>query len=116
MLGEVTQLARLFTNLIVNALHYTSEGGINIRLNRVEQSFVVEVQDTGIGIASEDLVRVFDRFWRADRSRTYWQGGSGLGLAIAQSIAQSHGGTISVNSQVGMGSCFNVRFPAIDNS
>jgi two-component system, OmpR family, manganese sensing sensor histidine kinase len=54
---------------------------------------------------------VFDRFWRADQSRARWDGGTGLGLAIAQSIAQLHGGTITVKSQLGMGSCFTVRLP-----
>jgi signal transduction histidine kinase len=122
--GDVDQLNRLFTNLIVNALHYTLEGEIKVRSTQVGQSIMVEVKDTGIGIAPEHLARVFDRFWRADQSRTYWQdkfwqdefwqGGSGLGLAIAQSIVQSHGGTISVSSQIGVGSCFTVRFLAIE--
>lgn len=113
VLGDVSQLRRLFTNLIVNALNYTTAGGIEVKLSRVGQSLVVDVNDTGIGIAPEDLVRVFDRFWRADQSRSHWDGGSGLGLAIARSIAQSHGGTISVSSQIGIGSCFAVRLPAM---
>ena len=114
VLGDAAQLIRLFTNLIVNALHYTlEEGTVEVKLSRVGQSFVVDVTDTGIGIAPEHLVRVFDRFWRADQSRSHWESGSGLGLAIAQSITQSHGGTISVSSQVGVGSCFTVRLPAI---
>ena len=115
-LGDAAQLSRLFTNLIMNALHYTLEGGVEVKLSRAGQHLVVDVDDTGIGIASESLARVFDRFWRADQSRSHWEGGSGLGLAIAQSIARSHGGTISVSSQMGVGSCFTVRLPAITPS
>jgi two-component system, OmpR family, manganese sensing sensor histidine kinase len=117
VLGDAAQLIRLFTNLIVNALHYTSErGSIEVTLNRAGQSLVVDVNDTGVGIAPEHLERVFDQFWRADQSRSRWDGGSGLGLAIAQSIAQSHGGTITVSSQVGTGSCFTVRLPTSTGS
>jgi OmpR-family two-component system manganese-sensing sensor histidine kinase len=84
-----------------------------VKLSRTGQTLLVDVSDTGIGIAPENLVRVFDRFWRADQSRAHWEGGSGLGLAIAHSIAQSHGGTISVSSQIGAGSCFTVRLTAM---
>lgn len=114
VLGDVAQLTRLFTNLIINALHYTlAEGRVEIKLSRTGQTLLVDVSDTGIGIASENLARVFDRFWRADQSRAHWEGGSGLGLAIARSIAQSHGATISVSSQVGAGSCFTVQLTAM---
>lgn len=117
VLGDAIQLTRLFTNLIINALHYTLEGGkVEVGLSRTGQSFVVDVEDTGIGIAPEHLVRVFDRFWRADQSRAHWEGGSGLGLAIAQSIVQSHSGTLSVSSQVGVGSRFTVRLPLLTGS
>jgi signal transduction histidine kinase len=71
------------------------------------------VRDTGAGIAPEHLKQVFERFWRADESRSYWEGGSGLGLAIAKSIAQNHGGSITLNSQVGVGSCFTVRLLSV---
>ncbi|MER3435689.1 MAG: two-component sensor histidine kinase [Leptolyngbya sp. ERB_1_1] len=112
VLGDAAQITRLFTNLITNALHYTLERGkVAVKLKQTGQSLVVEVSDTGVGIALEHLPRVFDRFWRADTSRTHWEGGSGLGLAIAQSIAQNHNGTISVSSRVGVGSCFTVRLP-----
>jgi len=114
VLGDAAQLTRLFTNLITNALHYTlTEGRVEVKLSRTGQTLLVDVSDTGIGIAPENLVRVFDRFWRADQSRAHWEGGSGLGLAIAHSIAQSHGGTISVSSQIGAGSCFTVRLTAM---
>jgi two-component system, OmpR family, manganese sensing sensor histidine kinase len=109
LLGDAGQLKRLFTNLIVNALQYTPEGGqVEIERGLVSKQIVVSVNDTGIGIPPEQLDRVFDRFWRAEQSRSYESGGSGLGLAIAQAIAQSHDGQIIVTSQVGKGSCFTV--------
>lgn len=76
---------------------------------------VVSIQDTGIGIASEQLEHVFDRFWRAEQSRSYSSKGFGLGLAIAHDIAQNHGGSITVTSHVGVGSCFTVRLPVNEN-
>ncbi|WP_337885464.1 HAMP domain-containing histidine kinase [Fischerella thermalis] len=114
LLGDANQLTRLFTNLIQNAIHYTpSEGTVKIIANLSTSHIVVNVQDTGVGIAPEDLEKIFDRFWRADKSRSYNSGGSGLGLAIAQAIAQNHGGLITVTSQLGVGSCFTVRLPTV---
>lgn len=112
LMGDAVQLTRLFTNLIENALYYTPLGGVvEIKTRRVASQLYVNVQDTGVGIAPEQIEKVFERFWRADHSRSYWEGGSGLGLAIAQAIAQNHGGLISVTSQLGVGSCFTVRLP-----
>jgi two-component system, OmpR family, manganese sensing sensor histidine kinase len=112
LLGDTNQITRLFTNLIQNAIHYTpSEGIVEITANRSASDIVVNVQDTGVGIAPKDLGNIFERFWRADKSRSYNSGGSGLGLAIAQAIAQNHGGLITVTSQLGIGSCFTVRLP-----
>ncbi|MBP5975692.1 HAMP domain-containing histidine kinase [Brasilonema sp. CT11] len=113
LMGDSVQLTRLFTNLIENALYYTPSGGVvEIKTSRVASQLYVNVQDTGVGIAPEHIDKVFERFWRADLSRSYWGGGSGLGLAIAQAIAQNHGGLITVTSQLGIGSCFTVRLPA----
>ena len=112
VLGDASQLKRVFTNLIDNALHYTRTGGIvevKSSLNRTQ--LIVEVRDTGIGIALEDIDRVFDRFWRADKSRSYWNSGSGLGLAISKAIIQNHGGSITVTSELNVGSCFQVSLP-----
>lgn len=120
LLGNAGQLTRLFANLIENALHYTLSGGtVEVTANLVRCYLTVSVRDTGAGIAPEHLKLVFERFWRADESRSYWEGGSGLGLAIAKSIAQNHGGSITLTSQVGVGSCFTVRLPSFkvsDNS
>jgi two-component system, OmpR family, manganese sensing sensor histidine kinase len=116
LLGDANQLTRLFTNLIQNAIHYTpSEGTVKIIANCSTSHIIVNVQDTGVGIAPEDLEKIFERFWRADKSRSYNSGGSGLGLAIAQAVAQNHGGLITVTSQLGVGSCFTVHLPLISS-
>jgi len=112
MRGNSEQILRLFTNLIENAIYYTpASGQIKILANTSGQWITINIQDTGIGIAPEQIEHIFDRFWRADTSRSQWTGGSGLGLAIAQSIAEGHGGKISVTSQLAVGSCFTVRLP-----
>jgi two-component system, OmpR family, manganese sensing sensor histidine kinase len=112
LLGNPVQLRRLFTNLIQNAINYTSEQGtIKIIANRVSYQLIIKVKDTGIGIAPEHLQLIFERFWRVDKARSYMDGGSGLGLAIAQAIVWQHKGEIVVTSQVGVGSCFEVRLP-----
>lgn len=110
--GEGNQLWRLFLNLIENAIYYTDTGGkVMVYLEQQERWVWVRIEDTGIGISSEQLPFVFDRLWRADQARNRRKGGSGLGLAIAQTLAQNHQGEITVTSQLGKGSCFSVRFP-----
>lgn len=112
VLGDDNQITRLFTNLIQNAINYTPNSGtVEITSSKITSDITVNIKDTGIGIAEENLDSCFERFWRADKSRSYG-GGSGLGLAIAQTIAINHGGSISVTSQIGVGSCFTVRLPA----
>jgi signal transduction histidine kinase len=110
--GDAPQLQRLFTNLIANGLQYTpAKGTVTVILNRHAAQAIVKVQDTGIGIAPDQLPHLFDRFWRADQARSHHDSGAGLGLAIAQAIAQRHGGEISVQSETGQGSTFTVRLP-----
>ncbi|WP_233258631.1 cell wall metabolism sensor histidine kinase WalK [[Phormidium] sp. ETS-05] len=114
VMGNAPQLARLFTNLLANAIQYTPDGGkVTLSSQRIANAAIVNVEDTGIGIAPEDLPYVFDRFWRADKARNRRQGGLGMGLAIAQTIAQSHQGQITVTSQLGIGTCFRVRLPLL---
>jgi heavy metal sensor kinase len=111
--GDRVRLQRVITNLIDNALRYTPEGGAieaRVTVERVEVR--VDVQDTGIGIAPEHIDRVFDRFFRADAARDRESGGTGLGLAIAKAIVDGHGGSLSVTSQLGRGTCFTIRLPA----
>ncbi|NEO85985.1 MAG: sensor histidine kinase [Spirulina sp. SIO3F2] len=110
--GDADQLKRLFLNLISNAVQYTPAGGsVAVDLEVMTNTAVVQVKDTGIGIAPEHLTKVFERFWRADPARQADAGGTGLGLAISLAIAQRHGGKITVTSEVGTGSCFEVCLP-----
>lgn len=112
--GEAAQLTNLFSNLLENALKYTPTGGsVVVSMAEHKRFVVVRVEDTGIGIAPEYLPLIFQRFWRADRARSRRIEGLGLGLAIAQTIAQEHGGKITVSSQVGVGSCFQVYLPRV---
>ncbi|MFM7426055.1 MAG: sensor histidine kinase [Elainella sp.] len=112
--GNPLQLKRLFANLLENAFSYTSANGTVSLSSSVQDGWVsVEVQDTGIGIAPEHLSQIFERFWRADQARSRREGGSGLGLAIVAAIVQTHRGEISVRSQPGRGSCFQVDFPLV---
>lgn len=111
-IGDKAKLARAFTNLIQNAIRYTPAGGkIEVKGDRINRELKITVTDTGIGIAPEHLDLVFDRLWRADTSRSYYEGGSGLGLAITQAIVQNHKGKITVTSQLEIGSNFIVRLP-----
>jgi two-component system, OmpR family, manganese sensing sensor histidine kinase len=114
LIGDPVQLTRVFTNLIENALNYTLAGGaVEIKTRHNITYLEIEVKDTGVGIALEDIDKVFERFWRGDRARSYNSGGSGLGLAIAGAIAQNHGGYITVTSVLAKGSCFTVYLPRV---
>jgi heavy metal sensor kinase len=105
-------LRRLFLNLLDNAVKYTPSGGkVEVALEQSDGHVSGVVRDTGIGIPSDDLPHIFDRFYRVDRARSRAQGGAGLGLAIARWIAEAHGGTLSVESEVERGSEFRVRLP-----
>lgn len=111
-LGDIAQLNRLFSNLIKNAIQYTPKGGqIWVRTRSQGRQIQVEVQDTGIGIAPEDIDKVFDRFWHAEQARAYYADGNGLGLAIAKAIAVQHEGKIYVKSELGQGTTFTVYLP-----
>ncbi|MEO1593038.1 MAG: HAMP domain-containing sensor histidine kinase [Cyanobacteria bacterium J06632_22] len=113
LMGHAPQLVQAFTNLLQNALRYTPSGGtITVSSGQTPEGIWIAVQDTGIGIAPENIPQIFDRFWRADQARSAVSGGSGLGLPIAQAVIQSHGGTLDVSSQFGKGSCFTVHLPA----
>lgn len=106
--GDAAKLVQVLTNLIVNSINYGKEGGhTEVRYYDADDSVLVEVADTGIGIREADLPRVFERFYRVDKSRSRHAGGSGLGLAIVKHILESHGQTISVRSTYGEGSTFS---------
>ena len=105
-------MKQLFSNLLQNALYYTSAGGeIAVSAVKVNSRLIkVEIKDTGIGIAPENLDKIFERFWRADKSRAYQTGKSGLGLSIVKEIVLLHRGKISVTSELEKGSCFTILF------
>lgn len=104
---------RAISNLVGNALRYTPRGGrVAVAAARENGELRVEVTDTGCGIAPKDLPHVFDRFYRADPSRSNTSGNVGLGLAIVKSIVNLHGGAINVRSRVGEGTCMSIRMPA----
>ncbi len=109
---DYSQANRLLTNLVMNALQHTAPGGtITVTLTQVQSWAVVQVQDTGVGIAPQDQIRIFDRFHRVNQARTRQKGGAGLGLAIGQEIVRSHHGSIEVQSKLGVGSKFIVKLP-----
>jgi len=112
VVGDADRLYRLVANLIVNAIQYTPAGGkVTVILDCSHQEAIVQVQDTGIGMAAADLERIFDRFYRVNSDRSRNTGGSGLGLAIAQTIARAHRGSLSASSELGVGATFLLRLP-----
>jgi signal transduction histidine kinase len=110
--GDAIGIKQVVSNLVDNAIKYNrTEGKVQISARAEGPSAIVEVRDTGIGIAASDQQHVFDRFYRVDKSRSRSQGGSGLGLAIVKKIVEEHGGTVSVESSPGQGSTFRVSLP-----
>lgn len=114
VLANKDEMFMALSNLLVNAIHYTPCGGeIVLTTLRDEDCVVVQVRDTGIGIAAENLPHIFDRFYRVDDARGTQNGGSGLGLTITRTIVDRHAGAIDVQSWLGEGSEFIVRLPAL---
>jgi signal transduction histidine kinase len=102
----------IFQNLISNALKFTPEGGtVRVRFREDPDRVAVEIYDTGVGMAAKDLPLIFDRFAQADSSGVRRFGGTGIGLALVKETVELHGGSISVNSELGVGSCFCVTLP-----
>lgn len=111
--GEPAMLQRMLANLIDNAIKYTDNGGsVKISAGVDHGTVRIRVEDTGTGIAPQDQARVFDRFYRGDRSRC--RAGAGLGLSLAQTVARAHGGAITLHSESGKGSTFEVSVPCRD--
>lgn len=110
VLGNHQRLEQVFTNLLENAIKYTPSGGrVRVRVIEGERDVAIEIEDTGVGIPLASLSRVFERFYRVDRSRSREMGGTGLGLAIVKHVVKAHGGTVDVKSEEGVGSTFTVR-------
>jgi len=111
--GSPERLALVISNLLENAIHHGREGGsVVVTSCHDESGVVLQVADDGPGIPAGDLPHVFERFYRADKSRTGSQGRYGLGLAICRGLVEAEGGTISVESELGQGTCFTVTLPA----
>jgi signal transduction histidine kinase len=106
---DSTDLAVALDNLVDNAIAYTEAGSVVVSLAAQESTIQVSVTDTGLGIPSEDLPRIFERFYRVDRGRSRDSGGTGLGLSLVKHVVERSGGTISVSSEVGRGSTFTVE-------
>jgi len=114
VIGNAEYLERAVLNLVDNALKYTKENGVVKLVARTEDGqSIIEVIDNGLGIAAEDLPRIFERFYRVDRSRSRDMGGTGLGLSIVKHIVAAHGGTVEVSSMPGAGSTFRIKLPAV---
>lgn len=109
--ADQDKVTQVLVNLISNALKYTTEGGkVEVKVEGDASAVRVRIKDSGIGIAEEDLPYIFERFYRADQSRSRATGGSGIGLAIAKSLTEAHGGRLLVTSVLGEGSEFVVEF------
>ncbi len=110
--GEPRRLEQVAANLLSNALRYTDAGGrVTLRVAAEGDRAVLDVRDTGIGIAAEDQQHVFTRFWRGEKSRSRATGGAGIGLSIVRELVRAHGGTVEVRSSPGEGSLFRVTLP-----
>jgi signal transduction histidine kinase len=110
---DADKLSQAIINVFSNALKNTPAGDtVNVRVEAGPLGTEIRVADTGIGISAEDLPRVFERFYRADNSRSRATGGAGIGLSIARAIVEAHGGTIRASSEPGRGSQFIILLPA----
>lgn len=110
--GDDARLRQVLGNLVTNALTHTpADARITVRVGTIGSDAVLEVLDTGPGLSEADRARVFERFYRADTSRTRSSGGSGLGLSIVAALVAAHGGRVEVESAVGAGSTFRVLIP-----
>ena len=109
---DAYRIKQVLGNLLDNAIEHTGKGGkITVTASEQNEMVAISVTDTGEGIPAEDLPLIFERFYRVDKSRARTTGGSGLGLTIAKRLVEAHGGTITVTSEVGKGSCFTFTLP-----
>jgi len=109
VVGDDERIKQVLTNLLVNAIKYSKdEGGlVTVSFYEMDKQYLIEVKDQGVGISQEDLPRLFERFYRVDKSRSRDLGGTGLGLAIVKHIVEAHGQNLNVKSTVGVGSTFS---------
>jgi signal transduction histidine kinase len=114
ILGRSNDLSRLILNLLKNAIDYNKQNGtVRVSLIEKDTKVVLTIEDTGIGISPKDIPHIFERFYKADSSRTQNASGSGLGLSIAREIVEEHKGSIYLESRLGAGTVCTVRFPSV---
>ncbi len=111
LLADPFQFDKAVINLVENAVKYTDQGEVSVCGALEEKFFVLKISDTGNGIPSEEISRIFERFYRVDKGRARTEGGSGLGLAIVKHVMEIHEGSVSCESEVGKGTTFTLRFP-----
>lgn len=112
VLGSEDEIGQVLLNLLENAIKYSLDGGkISVAISEATDTITVSVADTGIGILQQDIPRIFERFYRADKARTRTSGGTGLGLSIVKHIVERHGGRVWVDSVYNHGSCFYFSLP-----
>ncbi len=112
--GSARDLSLLVRNLIDNAIRHTQPGGrVEISVAEDGETAVLSIADTGVGIPSKDLPRIFERFYRVDRARSRETGGTGLGLSIVRHVTENHGGVVLVQSELGRGTTFEIRLPLV---
>jgi heavy metal sensor kinase len=111
VIGDEIRLQQLFTNLIDNAIKYTTQGAIRVAAKKDEDAVAIKIVDTGMGIPEEEREKIFKRFYRMDKSRSRETGGVGLGLSIAEWVVHAHHGRIEVDSEINRGSTFTVYLP-----
>ena len=117
VLGHEIRLEQVFVNLLDNAVKFNRpDGEVYVEIARESGRAVVRVRDTGLGIPSRDLPRIFERFYRVDKARSRATGGTGLGLAIVKHAVEQMGGSVSVESRLGQGSIFTVALPSVDSN
>ena len=110
--ADKEKLQQVIINIVSNAIKYTPKGGnVAITAKNSGEFFLISVSDNGIGIPKDDLPRIFERFYRVEKSRTSDAGGTGLGLAIAKEIIDAHGGDIKIDSEIGRGTHVDVFIP-----
>jgi signal transduction histidine kinase len=115
--GSQRDLALLVRNLIDNAIRYSHEGGhVSVDIDPGDDAVTLRVSDTGVGIPSKDIPRIFERFYRVDRARSRDTGGTGLGLAIVKHVVENHAGMMEVDSELGRGTTFRITLPAAPTS
>ncbi|OON98889.1 MAG: hypothetical protein ATN35_03090 [Epulopiscium sp. Nele67-Bin004] len=113
--GDSARLRQIFHNIVSNAIKYTPNSGkIIIKLLHQDNKVIIKVADSGIGISKQDLERIFERFYRADKARSRQMGGTGLGLSIAKEMVELHGGTIEINSALGRGTEVTMTFSRLE--